>query len=143
MVEDVQELRLELEADPFSDREALGNRRVVERLVRAVQIEDLPYSPRRGVWRKVRWIRRPARDRRQVLRIELVHIAATSGAYVVHADGVLQIGCRDAVEDHSAITVIVEGAVAGRESNGRAGLERQNISDDPAAQYLIGDAIMV
>src|SRR5579872_6619038 len=112
MVEDVQELRLELEADFLLDREALRNRRVVERLVRTVQIEDLPDGPRRGVWQNVGRICRAAGRGRQEFRIDAVHIAAASRAYVVHADGILQVAGRDAVEDDATVSVIVEGPLS-------------------------------
>src|SRR5262249_7847125 len=130
MVEDVQELRLEVEAESLGDPEVLGNRRVIERLVGSVQIEDLSDGPRRGVYVDVGRIRRSAGRGSEVLRIDQVDIAAASGAYVVHADGVLQSGGRDAIEHHSAIGVIVEGAVAAAcQADGRAGLERENVSD--------------
>src|SRR6185437_5723373 len=143
MVEDVQELRLELEAESLLDREALGNRHVVERLVRTVQIRDLSKGPRRSVWSNVGGIRRAACRGSQILWVDPVHIAAASCADVIDADGALQGGCRDSVQVDAAIGIIVESPVAAREPDRLAGLECENIPDVPTAQYLIQDAALV
>jgi hypothetical protein len=53
MVEGVEKLSLQQEADPLRDREPLRQRHVVKGLMRSVQVEDLTECTRRRIGREI------------------------------------------------------------------------------------------
>jgi hypothetical protein len=97
MVENIQELRLQAEAESFPDRNDLRERHVVIPNARSNQPRIGSEGPRRGVLADIgEQAAADARRAPQHLWIDGVLVRAGG---VEHADGALQLCLRDAIQD--------------------------------------------
>src|SRR6185437_8129486 len=144
MIEHVQELALEREAEVLSNRNRFRDRQIIIDEVRPPEVGNRAEIAGGGIGSEIAGIRAPADGVREVLGVDDLNerwgALLRGGAigrlillqrHAVFAHGVLQLRNADAIEIHAAIAEVVDGEITALHLERRAGLEGEDGSERP------------